>query len=102
VRIDKETELGEDCDPDIVRAENEPTMVIVRFEDGMHEPVGRWHDVTHSVQVGWEGSSEKVVTTLKLFKGCLFEDCEIGVLAKRNLEAVVFCKRLGRMIGGAE
>jgi hypothetical protein len=68
----------------------------------MHEPVSVRHDVPHSVKFCREGIAEKVTTTLKLFRGGLFEDREAGVLAKGDLEAVIFCKRLGRMAGGAE
>ena len=90
--VDEETKLGEDCNPDVVRAEDKATMVIVSFEHGMHEPVRLWHDVPYLVEFRGEGSAEEVDTTLELFRGSFLEDCEVGVLAEGDLKAVVLCK----------
>jgi len=100
--VDEETKLGKDCNPDVVRAEDKATMVVVSLEHGMHEPVRLWHDVPYLVEFRGEGSAEEVDTTLELFRGSLLEDCEVGVLAERDLKAVVLWKRLGGMTGGAK
>jgi hypothetical protein len=98
----KEVELHEDSGPDVVRAEDEGAMVIVRLKHGMHKSVGLWHDITHRMEFSGERRAKEVETARELFRGSLFEDGEVGVLVEWDLETVVFCERLGGMGGWAE
>jgi hypothetical protein len=102
VCVDEEAELDEDCDPDIIWPEDESTMVVVCLEHGMHEPVGLWHDVPDCIELGGEGCAEEMTTALKLFRGGLFEYCEVGVLAEGYLKAVVLCERFCGVSGRAK
>jgi hypothetical protein len=54
------------------------------------------------MEISGEGRAKEMETTHELFRGCLFEGGEVGVLVEWDLETVVFCKRLGGMRGWAE
>lgn len=98
----KEAELDEDRGPDVVWAEDECAMIIVRLKHGMHKSVWLWHDITHRTEISGERRAKELETTRELFRGGLFEDGEVGILVERDLETVVFCERLGGVRGGAE
>lgn len=98
----EEAELGEDRGPDVIRAEDEPTMVVVRLKHGMHESVGLWHDITQRIELDGEGRAKELETTRELLRGDLFENGEVGVLVEGDLKTIVFCKRLGGVRGRTE
>ena len=49
ISVDKEAELGQDGEPDVVRTDNERVMLVVCLYNGVDESVPLWNDVQHCI-----------------------------------------------------
>jgi hypothetical protein len=53
---DEVVELGENGDPDIIWAEDQNVVFVVRIQDRMHQAVGMWfYGIIHGVRLEREG-----------------------------------------------